>query len=179
LGYERIFKGFTLRQQDLVSKGINTYNCNMKSAVYHFPFIPFKFLKGLHKTGILFNARLDSTRLKRKHLIKINNLTLIEILILRYYKKFEEPIKIGNVIIVLATSDKEINREFEEIFLNYDFVKIFYGNENNLPQRHIDCAEFYDLTHIISIEGDVPFCSTEGSMLVYEDMINYNKQIVK
>ena len=50
-------------------------------------------------------------------------------------------------------------------------VEIFYGSDENIPLRHLECAEKYDIDHIISIDGDDILCSTEAARLVAKSLL--------
>ena len=129
-------------------------------------------------TGILIVARLGSTRLNNKHLIKINNKTFIEWLLMRFLNKFSPLIAQEKVKIIIATSIKPENEKFKELLKEID-VEVFYGNDSNIPLRQIECAEKYNLKKIISIDGDDILCSTEAALNVYNLLQNPNINIVK
>ncbi|MEQ9146869.1 MAG: hypothetical protein RLP13_01245, partial [Cytophagales bacterium] len=120
-------------------------------------------------TGILFTARLGSSRLPKKHLIEASGKTFIEWLILRYQNVFKTEINKGNVRFILATSDEPLNRAFEATLEPYN-IDVFFGNISNIPMRHLNCADHYDLQNIISIDGDDVLCSPVASYLVYEKL---------
>lgn len=113
--------------------------------------------------GILINVRLNSTRLPRKQFTPVLNMTLLELLV----KRLE--IRFPNIPIIIASSDNEVNYELKDHFLTY------FGSEDNIPLRQYDCAKYYGLTHIISIDGDDPFASVD----MCEYFINNPKQICK
>ena len=117
-------------------------------------------------TGILFTARLGSSRLPQKHLIRANGHTFIEWLMLRFADEFKEEIKDNKVTLIIATSDESINRKFEDVLI--PGAKLFYGSVSNIPLRHLACAEAFGLSHIISIDGDDILCSPKGARKVYE-----------
>lgn len=128
--------------------------------------------------GILFTARLGSSRLPRKHLIAVNELAFIEWLILRYQFIFKKEIESGEVKFIIATSTEDENKEFERISEAYDFVDVFYGAVENIPRRHLECAKHYSLDFIISVDGDDILCSPKGSHVLYEKIKeNPDKQL--
>lgn len=118
--------------------------------------------------GILFTARLGSHRLPKKHLIEANNKSFIEWLVLRFTEEFKEEIEKKEVKLIIATSDEPDNKLFEEVLFNYN-ADVFYGAVANIPRRHLECADHYQLTHIISIDGDDILCSTKGAKTVYNN----------
>ena len=79
----------------------------------------------IKKIKLLIIVRLSSKRLKKKALLKINNLTLIEILILRLTKFFNSK----NIIICTARNQnnkilKKISKQYDVNFL-LELKKIF------------------------------------------------------
>ncbi len=120
-------------------------------------------------TGILFTARLGSSRLPKKHLVEASSKTFIEWLILRYQRMFEREISKGSVKLILVTSDEPLNKAFEKVLRPYN-VDVFFGSISNIPIRHLSCANRYDLKNIISIDGDDILCSPTASRLVYEKL---------
>lgn len=112
------------------------------------------------KTGIFITARLGSTRLEKKHLLKVNGKPLIYYLIQRIIGEFSKEIESNDVQVVIVTSDEQENRRFEE-FSEYG-VAVFYGSINNIPLRHYQAATAYALDAIVSIDGDDILCSPKG-----------------
>ncbi len=109
-------------------------------------------------SAILITARLSSTRLKRKLLLKVQDKVLIQWLIDRVYTAFKKDIDSKTVSIIIATSDEKQNRELEQL----KNCSIYYGSLNNIPLRHLQCAKHYKVENIISIDGDDILCSTEA-----------------
>jgi spore coat polysaccharide biosynthesis protein SpsF len=108
--------------------------------------------------GIFIVARLGSTRLERKHLIKVNDQTFIEWLVQRLINEFAFEIEAGELKIFITTSVKPENKEFESIFHGKG-VNVFYGNDSNIPLRQIECAKENNISIILSIDGDDILCS--------------------
>jgi len=121
--------------------------------------------------GLLIIARLGSTRLERKHLIEVNGKTFVEWLVERYRKEFSKEILQNQVKIFIATSVKIENRQFGLLFKD-KIVSIFYGNDENIPLRQLECALANDLESIISIDGDDILCSTKGARTVFDNLNN-------
>jgi spore coat polysaccharide biosynthesis protein SpsF (cytidylyltransferase family) len=118
------------------------------------------------KIGILITARLGSTRLKEKHLLRVNNKPLILYLIERIQRELHEEIKNKNVQIIIATSDEQENRKFE--ILSKVGVSIFYGSVNNIPLRHSQAGIENGVNAIVSIDGDDILCSPKGMREIYK-----------
>lgn len=122
-------------------------------------------------TGIFITARLGSTRLIEKHLIEAGGKSFINWLVDRFLFEFAEDIAQSNVAIFIATSTDVKNKKFESYFINSP-VRIFYGSDENIPLRHLQCAEANDIKNIISIDGDDILCSTQAARLVMNKLIS-------
>lgn len=122
--------------------------------------------------GIFITARLGSTRLKQKHLIKVNGVTFVEWLIKRLEAEFMDELERGEAKIFITTSTNTENNKFEEFSSPY--VNVFYGSDNNIPFRHLQCAKAHGIEHIIAIDGDDILCSpTAARMVLNELLLNY------
>jgi len=120
-------------------------------------------------TGIFITARLGSTRLSEKHLIEVNGKHLINWLVDRFSIAYRDNILKNEIKIFITTSVKPENKKFELIF-NKKFVEVFYGSDQNIPLRHLECALINNINYIISIDGDDILTSTEASKLVLEKL---------
>lgn len=118
------------------------------------------------RTGILINARLGSTRLKRKHFLDVDGKQILSYLLERIVSAFNREILSGNVVPVIATSDEEENRDFEKF--NHLGCRVFYGSLSNIPLRHLQTARFLSLDHVISIDGDDILCAVSGMRALYD-----------
>lgn len=121
------------------------------------------------KIGIFITARLGSTRLKRKHLLPVNDHPILFFLIKRIKEEFQEELIDGKVKIIIVTSDERENREFENFVK--DGATVFYGSTSNIPLRHLQAAKAHSLNSIISIDGDDILCSVKGMRAVYDALI--------
>lgn len=99
------------------------------------------------KTGILINARCGSKRLHDKHLLRINDKCALSYLIERLLTVApKERIWIAtggtpeNLMLGLLASEHKI--------------KIYYGDPDNIPVRHLALARREKLDAIVSIDGD-------------------------
>lgn len=126
--------------------------------------------------GIFITARLGSTRLSEKHLIEVNRKPLIRYLVERFLIAFKENIENNELKVFITTSIKAENKKFETIF-NKKEVEVFYGSDENIPFRHLECAREHNIDHIISIDGDDILCSTEASKLVIDGLISGFKMV--
>jgi len=128
-------------------------------------------------TGLLVIARLGSTRLHQKHLIKVEGKTLIEWLVGRFEFEFSLEIENKDIRIILVTSTNKENKLFGEIFGD-SHVEVFYGSDDNIPLRQLQCAEAIDIDNIISIDGDDILCSPKAARKVI-DALNRGNKIAK
>ena len=103
---------------------------------------------------IFIPARLDSTRLPKKHLEKINNIPLIEHLVnrLKKVKKFRK--------IVVCTTNKSSDDQLVN-FLKEKKILYFRGDEKDILKRFLDAAKKFDTEVIIDIEGDKLYTEPE------------------
>tara|TARA_Y100001958_G_C21219849_1_gene545242 strand:- start:125 stop:934 length:810 start_codon:yes stop_codon:yes gene_type:complete len=100
------------------------------------------------KLKIFIICRINSKRFKNKIKKKILNQSLLEILVLRLLQKFNPE------DIIICTAGKK-NIFFSNIKKNYN-INIFYGPENNLFKRLIDCSKKFRTKHFVRITGDNP-----------------------
>ncbi|MDO3642476.1 hypothetical protein [Mucilaginibacter sp. L3T2-6] len=121
-------------------------------------------------TGIFITARLGSTRLLQKHLIKAGGSTFIEYLINRFAAEFKNDIAAGDVKLFITTSTDPENMKFEEVLDGID-INIFFGADDNIPLRHLQCAEEHNVDNILSIDGDDILCSTKAARDVMYSLI--------
>jgi spore coat polysaccharide biosynthesis protein SpsF (cytidylyltransferase family) len=128
-------------------------------------------------TGILIIARLGSTRLQQKHLIDVGGRSFIDWLAHRYLYGFQSLVDTGKVQIVIATSTEGGNEKFEIIFKD-SVIDVFYGSDENIPFRQLQCALKYGFKNIISVDGDDILCSVSGAVKVLEQLDN-GEQAVK
>ncbi len=101
------------------------------------------------KSAILIQARIGSSRLRSKVLHKINDLSILEI----GFKRLKKSRKVNQIIhIIPNTSENKILKKEIESFGG----SVFLGSEKNLIERHLNCAEAYEIDHIIRVTSDCP-----------------------
>ena len=100
--------------------------------------------------GIIIQARMGSSRLAGKVLMKIGDKTLLEHIISRL-----QPLSYKYTI-VIATSDLPMDDCIYE-FCSTNNIKCFRGEEQNVLKRYYDCATEYHFTHIVRLTADNPF----------------------
>jgi spore coat polysaccharide biosynthesis protein SpsF len=121
------------------------------------------------KTGILITARAGSSRLSKKHLIEVNGKSMLFWLCSRLGEEFKSEIESGLVKIIVATSERPGNEVFLEPASECG-VAVFFGSDNNIPLRHLQCADNFGLDFIISVDGDDILCSFEAVRAVFSAM---------
>ena len=124
------------------------------------------FLKS-NKIKILVFAKLGSKRLKDKILLKINNKSILEILIERLNKFFSDEI-------ILCTTNKN-NKEILSI-ARKNKLKYFCGSEKNLFKRIIDCQKKFNFSHFVRITADNPLTDIENIYLLCKKHIQSNSE---
>lgn len=97
------------------------------------------------KFGILITARMGSSRLPDKHVLDLGGITPISLLI-RRLKKCNYPI-------IISTGAKEENSFFEKI-AEQENVEVFFGSSKNIPLRHLQTCEAFNLDFALSVDGD-------------------------
>ena len=121
-----------------------------------------------HDVKLLIIVRLSSKRLKNKALLKINGLSLIEILILRLQKFF------NSEQIIICTSRHQNNYFLKKISKLYK-INFFAGAERNVFKRIIDCQSKFKFKHFVRITGDNPLTDPSSILkLISKHILNKN-----
>ena len=106
----------------------------------------------MSKTILIIQARLGSSRFPSKVLLPIKNKPSI----IYQYNRIKNCNYIKNIIV--AIPDNKENDLLDEI-LRKENIPVFRGNENNVFNRFINCADLYKAENIIRINGDCPLIS--------------------
>ena len=106
------------------------------------------------KVPVIIQARYSSTRFPGKILRKINNKTILEILINRLRRSKN----ISNIIVACSTNrkDKMIVNLCKAIG-----VKFFCGPETNVLKRYYLAAKKFNCKHVIRITSDCPLIDSD------------------
>jgi spore coat polysaccharide biosynthesis protein SpsF len=104
--------------------------------------------------GLIVEARLTSNRLPKKHLLEVLNKPILTYLIDRL-KRIEPKSKI-----ILAIPESEKNLELEKIASELGIL-CFKGSEENVMQRVLQAAEYFNLDVVCEITGDCPLIDPE------------------
>ena len=101
------------------------------------------------KTSAIIQARMGSSRLPGKVMMKLKGKPLIDYLIerLRYVEEFDE--------IIVATSISTLDDKLANHLQNQG-IKVFRGSEENVLKRVYDTANFFNVDIIVEITGDCP-----------------------
>lgn len=126
--------------------------------------------------GVSIIARLESSRLSQKHLIKAAGKPLLEWLILRLKHTFAHEIAHRQLEVCITTSDTTLNRTFNQ-FESIEGVSVFYGNNTNIPLRLKECAIARSWDAVISVDGDDILCSPEACREVYKALLVGKKYV--
>jgi Spore coat polysaccharide biosynthesis protein F, CMP-KDO synthetase homolog len=101
------------------------------------------------KTGAIIQARLGSTRLPSKVLLKILGKTVLEYVV----ERVRNSKYIDSVIVATTTNneDSEIVRVMES-----NEIDVFRGSEEDVLDRFYQAASFYKMENIVRITADCP-----------------------
>ena len=120
---------------------------------------------------IFIPARLSSSRLPKKHLEKINDLTIIENIVNRL-KTCEN----YNNIVVCTTTDKSDDSLVN--FLKTKNILFFRGDKCDILARFLAAAKKFESDVIIDVEGDKLFIEPQFVNDVIRKMYNENVDFV-
>ena len=124
------------------------------------------------KVGFLITARLKSTRLPMKIILKINRIEIIRHMINR--------IKESKVIneIIICTSANPQDKPLVEI-ANKEGIKYFLGDEEDVIQRLSDAAQHFKLDYVINVTADNPLVSLEYITKIYKKFKKTNADHIR
>jgi len=111
-------------------------------------------MKDKKKVGIIVQARMASTRLPGKVMMKVSGKTLLEHLILRLKK-----VRQADEIIIATTENKA-----DDIIAEHSKglgIKVFRGSEENVLERYYLAAKEAGLTVIVRVTSDCPVMDPE------------------
>ena len=119
-------------------------------------------------TGIIIQARFNSSRLKGKVMTKINGKFILEIIVKRLTRNnFSK-----RNIIIACTKNKEDNAIIN--FCKKNKIKYFVGSEKNVLKRYYFAAKKFNLKNIIRITSDCPCVDLKIVKKIY-DIFNKGK----
>jgi spore coat polysaccharide biosynthesis protein SpsF len=102
----------------------------------------------------IIQARIGSTRLPGKVLMKLNEDTVLSLLLkqLKHSKFLTEKI--------IATTNNPKDDIIEKFAISNN-IKLFRGDSDNVLDRYYQCAKNFSLTHIVRITADNPLIDPE------------------
>jgi len=106
------------------------------------------------KIDAIIQARMDSTRLPGKVLMKLNGITVLKCV----FDQLNHSTTLNRKI--LATT---INKTDDEIakFANFNNIELFRGNSSDVLDRYYQCAKKFNIKHIVRITSDCPLIDSE------------------
>jgi spore coat polysaccharide biosynthesis protein SpsF len=115
------------------------------------------------KIGFLITARLKSSRLPFKILKDLNGRTVIE----RLFDRAKEIEDISEI--VLCTSTNPQDKPLVDIARENN-IYYFNGDEDDVLQRLLDAAKFFDLNYFLGITADNPLITIHYSNLIVDEI---------
>jgi len=112
---------------------------------------------------IFILARLDSSRLPKKHLEKIQGIPVIKHL----FNRLKKASKIRNIVVCttnLASDDQLVE------YLEKEKIKFFRGEEKDILKRLLDAANYFKTDLIVDVEGDKLYTDPKFVDKIVEDM---------
>ncbi len=116
-------------------------------------------------TLFIIQARLTSSRLPNKVLMKFKNKNVIDRILDIIREEDKEQI-------VLAIPSDELNKQLYEKY--YKQIRVFLGEENDVMKRFLNCAEQYNAKNIIRICADNPFLQRDFLYKIYDKLNTTN-----
>ena len=102
----------------------------------------------------IIQARIGSTRLPGKVLMKLNEDTVLSLLL----KQLKHSKFLTEIIIATTTNPED---DVIEKFAISNNIKLFRGDSDNVLDRYYQCAKNFSLTHIVRITADNPLIDPE------------------
>lgn len=119
------------------------------------------------KVGVLVTARMGSSRLRDKHLRPVAGRPMLAYLLARITREFGAEIAAGSVLPVVATGNADRNGALGALAQANQFA-VYYGDDDNVPRRHVEAAAALGLDAIVSVDGDDTFCDPQAMRVVHD-----------
>jgi spore coat polysaccharide biosynthesis protein SpsF (cytidylyltransferase family) len=129
------------------------------------------------KIGVLITARMGSTRLPDKHLRLVAGRPILAWLVERIEREFAADIAAGTLLPVLATGSYSRNARLA-VLCEGNSVRMFYGDDDNVPRRHLQAAEALGLDAMLSVDGDDILCEPTAMREVHR-LLAIGAQVAK
>ncbi len=114
---------------------------------------------------VIVQARLNSTRLPKKVLTRINGIPLLEYLLTRLTKKFDKS------QILIATSNQSQDDPIHQYCIGDNFLS-FRGSLEDVSKRMLDSAKYMNAEAFVRISGDSPLIDPtviEQAIKIYQN----------
>lgn len=104
----------------------------------------------MSKVVCISMARMTSSRLRGKPLMKVGGLTMIEC----HLKRLRNATRIDEVVLATTINEEDdpLVKHCEDIDMNY-----FRGSEDDVLDRYYQCAKAHNADIVVRVTGDCPF----------------------
>lgn len=103
------------------------------------------------KIGIIIQARMSSSRLPGKSLKAIGGKPLVFYVVQR--------VRLLNIPVIVCTSDHASDDVLADYLRTLE-VSVYRGSLENVLERYIEAAEFFEVENIVRVTADNPFVDT-------------------
>lgn len=126
-----------------------------------------------YKSGAIIQCRMASTRLPQKCLLHFpDNKTVIEQVI-------SNATQTGVDEIIVALPEEDQGSELERIIVAKAGVKVFFGSQNNVMSRFVNCAKEHSLDYVLRVTADDPFRISQVEQSVLSLLISSGLKYVR
>ena len=116
---------------------------------------------------IFIPVRLESKRLPKKALKKINEKPIIKYLI----ERLQNASSIRNIVV--CTTESEIDDELVN-YLSNEKILFFRGNEHDILDRYLNAAKKFDTDFIVNVEGDDIYTDPQCVDIISKEFLKTN-----
>ena len=116
---------------------------------------------------IFIPVRLESKRLPKKALKKINEKPIIKYLI----ERLQNASSIRNIVV--CTTESEIDDELVN-YLSNEKILFFRGNEHDILDRYLNAAIKFDTDFIVNVEGDDIYTDPQCVDIISKEFLKTN-----
>ena len=94
-------------------------------------------------------ARVDSSRLPGKVLLKIKNKSILELI----YKRLKKSKFISKIVFIIPNDNKNLILEKKLKNLKYEYFK---GSNSNVLKRYYEAAKYFQSENLVRVTADCP-----------------------